>query len=65
MRLLHKDSREISLQNFETHYGEMKNMDLLFLCRGRVTPNVTSSDKRKRKNEASDEFLGEAKTVLG
>ena len=26
---------------------------------------VTSSDKRKRKNEASDEFLGEAKTGLG
>ena len=26
---------------------------------------VTSSDKQKRKNEASDEFLGEAKTVLG
>jgi len=26
---------------------------------------VSSSDKRKRKNEASGEFLGEAKTVLG
>ena len=26
---------------------------------------VTSSDKRKRKNKASDEFLGEAETVLG
>ena len=26
---------------------------------------VTTSDKRKRKHEASDEFLGVAKTVLG
>jgi len=26
---------------------------------------VTSSDKQKRKSEASDELLGEAKTVLG